>query len=59
MTLVETLSRMVEIAERKNGPDAPNTLDLKEQLRAAKQAQPTAYQQYMLGSHELGPEEES
>jgi hypothetical protein len=56
MTLVETLRQMVAIAERKNKPDAPWTLNLKEQLRAAEQAQPTAYQQFILGSHELGPE---
>jgi hypothetical protein len=56
MTGMEFLQAMVESAERENGPDAPITLNLKEQLRAAQQAQLTAYQQYMLGSHELGPE---
>lgn len=52
------LQAMVESAEQRDGPNDPHVLDLKEQLRAAQQAPRTAYQQFTLGSHELGPEKE-
>jgi hypothetical protein len=58
MTGVESLQEMLEYAERKHGPNALSTRALREQLRAAQEAQPTAYLQFILGSHQLGPEKE-
>ena len=58
MTPLDDLKEMLAYAERKHGPDALSTRALREQIRAAQEAQPTAYQQFILGSHQLGPEKE-
>lgn len=50
---------MLDVAQREDGPDAPITKHLEEEVRAMEAtAGLTVYEQFTLGEHELGPEDE-
>jgi hypothetical protein len=58
MTTIQFVKLMLEEARREEGPDVPITKELEEELRALKAtADMTSYEQFILGEHELGPEE--